>query len=48
MEVLCKCSVPVTELSHTTDWPSLSLYCLLHLSRTVESGIGVQYDTMKI
>jgi hypothetical protein len=39
MKVLCMCSVPVTAVSHSTDRPSLPLYCLLRLSNVVESGI---------
>jgi hypothetical protein len=40
MKVLCVGSVPVTALSHSTDRPSLSLYCLLRLSNVVESSIA--------
>jgi hypothetical protein len=36
---MCVGSVPVTALSHSTDRPSLSSYCLPRLSNVVESGI---------
>jgi hypothetical protein len=41
MKVLCVGSVPVTVLYHSTDRPSLLLYCLLCLYNIEESGTAI-------